>query len=129
MPMTYKIAGRIVRFTKKGNVKHTEVLAVLNRAFKDVRETYPATAGWDMVVDLRDSSEVRTDMELQGFAMALKQQSTVLSGRLGVVVTDPDVAKQIRKFVAMGEKAGQKPRLFRTVKDAEAWLKAGRKSR
>ena len=128
MPMTYKMTGRIVRFTKKGNVKHTEVLALLNRAFHDVRESHPNTLGWDLVVDLRDSSEVRTDMELQGFAMALKQQSTILSGRLALVVTDPEVAKQIRKFLAMAERAGQKPRLFRTLKDAQDWLKTGRKS-
>lgn len=129
MPMLYKVSPRVVRFTKHGNVKHTEVLTLLNRAFMEAQATHPTTERWDFIVDLRDSSEVRTDMELKGFAMALTQRSSILSGRLAVVVTDPEVARQIRKFVAMAERAGHKPRVFRTVKDAEVWLKSGRKGR
>jgi hypothetical protein len=129
MPMLYKVSPRVVRFTKHGNVKHTEVLTLLDRAFREAQDTHPNTERWELIVDLRDSSEVRTDMELRGFAMALTQRSPILSGRLALVVTEPEVVKQIRKFVTMAERAGHKPRVFRTVKDAEAWLKSGRKGR
>lgn len=129
MPMTYRISSRVVRFIKRGDVNYNQVLAVLKRALEEARQTHPDNARWDMIVDLRQSTEIRTDLELRGLAMALTQQIPVLSGKVAVVVTDPTVMKRMRELSALSEQAGFKPRMFRTLKEAEAWLKAGRSGR
>ncbi len=129
MPMTYRISRHVVRFTKRSDVKYNEVLAVLKGALEEAREAHPDIARWDMIVDLRQSAEIRTDMELRGLAMALTQQMPVLSGKVAAVVTDPTVTKRMRELSALAVQAGYKLRVFRTIKEAEAWLKSGRSGR
>jgi hypothetical protein len=124
MPLIYQVDQPILRFNAKGDVKYTSGLETTKRALRDAREV-TQTKGeplWNLLFDLRESTESRSEDELKGIAMALAQNMDILTGRMAVLVVDPHYVGVAAAFSVFAEQLGQEPQLFGTPEEAEAWL-------
>jgi len=124
MPLVYQVDQPILRFFAKGDVEYTSGLEMTKQALRDAREV-TQTQGeplWDLLFDLRESTESRSEDELKGIAMALAQSMDILTGRMAIVVTDPKMVGIAEAFSVFAEQLGQMPHVFGTSKEADAWL-------
>lgn len=126
MPLTYKLEPPIVRIRAQGDVEYNAGLGVLKTALQEARNSSVPKGEtlWGLLVDLRESRENRTDVEIQGIAMALAQNMDILTGRMAIVVIDPKYVGRAQMFSAFAEKLGQHPRIFSNFEEAEAWLES-----
>lgn len=125
MPLSYRIGRALIRLTVKGDLEYSSCLDTLRAAFEEARKSArPPGPGWNVLIDLTESTEQRTTDELRGIAMSMAQQSDMLAGRLALVTADPYLLELARAFSAFVEKLGQEPRLFSDVADADAWLRS-----
>lgn len=125
MPLLYKVSRHLLRFVVKGDVEYAQGLETARRAFDEVRKSStPGGPLWNVLIDLKESTEVRTAQELQGMAMALAQHSDVLSGRVAVVALEPEHLQRVADFSAFSQKLGYVPRVFDDAAEAEEWLKS-----
>ena len=124
MPLTYQLDQSILRISAAGDVEYTAGLEVTKAALLDARKVTQSAGAplWDMLFDLRESTESRSTDELKGIAMALAQNMDILTGRMAIVVIDPYMVGIAEAFSVFAEKLGQKPQVFGAPKEAEAWL-------
>jgi hypothetical protein len=124
MPLTYELDKRLVRIRAQGQVEYNSGLSVLKAALQAARKSSEPKGEvlWDFLLDLRESKENRSDVEIQGIAMAMAQNMDILTGRMAIVVIDPSLVGRAEMFSAFAEKLGQHPHIFATPEEAEAWL-------
>jgi len=124
MPLTYQLDQSILRISAKGDVEYATGLDVTKAALLDARKVTQSEGSplWDMLFDVRESTETRSTDELKGIAMALAQNLDILTGRMAIVVVDPYMVGIAEAFSVFAEQLGQKPQLFGEPKEAEAWL-------
>jgi hypothetical protein len=126
MPLRYEIHKPVLRFITEGDVDYNDGLAQLKRSLQEARRVSHEATLWDVVFDITQSIEIRSETELRGIAMALAQHKHMLTGRMAVVVADAYHGELGRTFSVFAEELGHEPRVFDRLEDAEAWLKAER---
>ncbi len=128
MPLSHALDGRTVWITTVGDVQFDDGIAALGRALDDARRSDP-DAAWDIVFDVRRSSESRSSGELQGIAAFVAENAGVLSGRLAVVAGDDFHFGLSRMFQAYCEQRGLTPTVVRDPDAARDWLESQGASR
>jgi len=123
VPMTFTIRRPVIRIVTKGDVEYNTGLNKLKAALEEARLHHPETRLWDLLFDVTESRETRSGDELRGIAMALAQQTHMLTGRMAVVAGDPFLHSQGEVFGVFAEKLGKAPRVFSNRSEAEAWLR------
>lgn len=127
-PLTYTIRKPVVRFVKSGELGYNQLLEVFKKALEEAR-LQGSTIHWDLMFDLRDSRDIRSEIQLRGLAMVLTQYKHALSGRMAMVTAGEELLAQGQKFSELIETTGQEAQVFDRVEDAEAWLRKGRDDR
>jgi hypothetical protein len=117
MPLTHEIRDDTLWVTTVGDVEFDDGLAAFARALEDARSTDPA-ARWDIVFDLRRSSELRSAEELEDIARFVGDNLNVLSGRCVVIAGDDLRYGLSRQFQVFGELHGLRPSVVRSLEDA-----------
>jgi hypothetical protein len=122
--MTFTIRRPILSIITKDDVDYNAGLTQLKEALEEARHRHPETRLWDLLFDVTESTENRSEDELRGIAMALAQHSHMLTGRMAVVAADPSRHSQGEVFGVFAEQLGKAPRVFSRRRDAEAWLRS-----
>jgi len=126
MPFTYDIRRPVIRFTVVRSVNFNASLAKMKEGLAAARAADPEENRWDVIFDLTAATDVRTRDELRGAAMALAQHTHMISRRVALAVAGEVNVEKARSFAEFTAQLGHEPRVFETVRDAEAWLKAER---
>jgi hypothetical protein len=121
MPITYELRDDTLWFVTVGEVDYRGGLRVLVEAFEAARAHDPKRR-WNVVFDIRSSSENRSADELQGIASVVAQNDAVLSGRCAVVAGDSLHFGLARMFGTYAEGLGLDVTVVKDVPRAVAWL-------
>lgn len=121
MPLSFELDRDVIRVTTKGDVEFESGLGVLERAIRTARDADPRRR-WHLLFDIRESSENRSSIELDGIAGFIGDRQQGLSGRCAVVAGDPFHFGLARQFEAYSNRRGVAVSVFRDVDEALRWL-------
>lgn len=105
-----------------GDVEYQRGIAQLQAAIQAAREISVDTA-WHYLADIRESTERREVDDLWSIARVLGIYREILSGKVGVVVTQGIHEQYTRMFGACAERNGMTIRIFSDMCSAEEWLR------
>ena len=127
MPLKYSLHDPTLCIVADGDVEYAAGLDVLRAALDDARRTHPpeGTGHWNILFDIRNSSENRGTAELKGIAQVLSEHGDLLTGRMAVVADQPFYYGMGRVFGVFVQQQGQEPRVFSDYDQAMTWLATG----
>ncbi len=121
MPLDYDIRSGVIWFVTEGDVDYEDGLETLGTAIREAARR-DADQRWDVIFDIRLSSEQRSADELRGIADFVAGHKAVLSGRCAVVAGDAFHFGLGRMFSAYSESNGVEALVARDVGSATSWL-------
>lgn len=122
MPLRHRLQDGVIWITTEGDVEYDEGIASLGRALEAAKQADPV-ARWDIVFDVRRSSENRSADELRRIAQLVAENGSVLSGRTVVIAGDDLHYGLSRMFQAYCELHGLRAAVRRDPDAALAWLR------
>jgi len=122
MPIEHELRDGVIWTTTVGDVDYEDGIGSMRRALEAARAA-DSSRRWDIVFDVRRSSEDRSSDELQAIADFVAASDAVLSGRCVVIAGDDFHFGLSRMFQAYCELKGLTPQVVREVDAAESWLR------
>lgn len=121
MPIRYELREPIIWFETRGDVDYDAGLGVLQAGIEAARQRTPGRS-WDVLFDIRESSERRSADELREIAQVLAGHLPAISRYCAVVAGDAFHFGLGRMFSAYSEPEGVEVHVFREQAAAEQWL-------
>ncbi len=121
MALDYEIRDDVLWFVTRGDVDYPGGIDTLSEAIAEVARR-DSERRWDVVFDIRESTERRSARELRGIADFIAGHDAVLSGRCAIVAGDAFHYGLGRMFAAFSESHGISVEVVRDIDEVEAWL-------
>ena len=121
MPIRHELRDEVLWFVTEGDVDYQEGLGVLAQGVEAARAQAP-DARWDVVFDIRRSTENRSGPELVGVAQFVADHLDVLSGSCAIVASGTLHFGLARMFSAHAENLGVETVVVRDDESASRWI-------
>ena len=126
MSLTYEIRGDVLWFTTEGSVDFVDGLHTIQCGFSEASDASVAEPErrWNLLFDVRQSTESRTSGELQDIAKLIASHRGMLTGRCAIIVSKPLYYGLSRMFAVFMESLGLRTSVVHSEEEAIAWLNA-----
>jgi hypothetical protein len=122
MALTYQLREGILHFFTAAEVEFQEGTNTLEAGLQAAAAAEPDTK-WQLLFDIRESSENRSGPELHFIAMVIGEHRAILSGNCALVVAQPLHYGLGRMFGEYLKYYGMDTAVFHEIEAAERWLK------